>query len=387
MTRTRQLLCDHYPELAAQWHPTRNLDATDGTKANAPLTPSTAAISSPIKVWWRCKHGHEWEESTNVRRGMPLWKEHVDDCPLCAIKDTTFSCSHKVTIYKRAYQNQDTSTLLCPDCDKPGAKARARYHQEYDTNTDTHKAAATTWLDHNLPNGPTGMPASIYPAWRDWAQASLARTYAHSTANNNKSLNAAQANLRKWRLHHQACLTANNSLRPLYPFPISKLNRGRGIWASPNLHGSQATPLDPAWQAWADNLLTDLNTATINTLQTLPATATTTDKTAAITDAIETRLTTATDLTGRPVRQKTYRELGLAVIPPGATRLGRSDVALLRTRQLPPVIVEIDHIDKPGSRTKLDFIAQQGGIGIWIRWDDLTQSRTYLATEEAGTDQ
>lgn len=39
-----------YPELASEWHPTRN-----GT-----LKPSHVAPRSGLRVWWKCEHGYEW---------------------------------------------------------------------------------------------------------------------------------------------------------------------------------------------------------------------------------------------------------------------------------------------------------------------------------------
>ena len=46
-------LADKFPEIAKQWHPTKNGD----------LTPSDVAVSSHKKVWWTCPKGddHEWE--------------------------------------------------------------------------------------------------------------------------------------------------------------------------------------------------------------------------------------------------------------------------------------------------------------------------------------
>lgn len=46
------------PELAKEWHPTKNL----------PLTPSNVSKSSGKKVWWLCpKCGHEWPAGVNKR--------------------------------------------------------------------------------------------------------------------------------------------------------------------------------------------------------------------------------------------------------------------------------------------------------------------------------
>lgn len=56
-----------YPELAKQWHPTKN----------ASLTADTVTPHSGQKVWWRCPNGHEWKAVINSRaRGM--------GCPYCA---------------------------------------------------------------------------------------------------------------------------------------------------------------------------------------------------------------------------------------------------------------------------------------------------------------
>ena len=60
-----------FPEIASQWHPTRNED----------LTPRDIVAKSSRKVWWKCNQGddHEWEISPN-RRTPP--KE--TGCPFCA---------------------------------------------------------------------------------------------------------------------------------------------------------------------------------------------------------------------------------------------------------------------------------------------------------------
>ncbi len=52
------------PDLARQWHPTKNGN----------LTPKDVVCGSNIKVWWICEFGHEWEASVNKRvrgRGCP----------------------------------------------------------------------------------------------------------------------------------------------------------------------------------------------------------------------------------------------------------------------------------------------------------------------------
>lgn len=58
-----------YPDLARQWHPTRN-----GT-----LTPRDLAAGTKKKVWWKCEKGHEWQAVVSSRVGGA-------GCPVCAGK-------------------------------------------------------------------------------------------------------------------------------------------------------------------------------------------------------------------------------------------------------------------------------------------------------------
>lgn len=60
-------LAEDRPDLAAQWHPTKN----------APLTPVDVTRGSHLTVWWKCGQGHVW--------GSPVFRlaarEH--SCPRC----------------------------------------------------------------------------------------------------------------------------------------------------------------------------------------------------------------------------------------------------------------------------------------------------------------
>lgn len=60
-------LMTELPELARQWHPTRN----------APLMPSQVTRGSHRQVWWRCEKGHEWRTSVKARA-------EGNGCPVCA---------------------------------------------------------------------------------------------------------------------------------------------------------------------------------------------------------------------------------------------------------------------------------------------------------------
>jgi hypothetical protein len=69
-TRTKTTLSLSRPEVAAQWHPTKN----------GGLTPEQVVSGSNKKVWWNCSEGsdHEWQTTIDARalRGR--------GCPCCA---------------------------------------------------------------------------------------------------------------------------------------------------------------------------------------------------------------------------------------------------------------------------------------------------------------
>jgi len=50
-------LATRFPDVAAQWHSTRNAD----------LTPDRVTAGSGKRVWWRCGQGHEWEAKITSR--------------------------------------------------------------------------------------------------------------------------------------------------------------------------------------------------------------------------------------------------------------------------------------------------------------------------------
>jgi predicted nucleic acid-binding Zn-ribbon protein len=62
-------LAEKFPEVAADWHPTRNGD----------LTPSDVGYASNKMVWWQCHVcGHEWQRQVCGRT------QHRSSCPQCA---------------------------------------------------------------------------------------------------------------------------------------------------------------------------------------------------------------------------------------------------------------------------------------------------------------
>lgn len=63
----RGSLMDNNPDLARQWHPTKN----------TPLTPNDISVNSPERVWWLCEKGHEWNAPVNSRNSGV-------GCPVCS---------------------------------------------------------------------------------------------------------------------------------------------------------------------------------------------------------------------------------------------------------------------------------------------------------------
>ena len=59
------------PDLAAQWHPTKN----------GGLRASDVLAGSNRKAWWRCEKGHEWQATPKDRAGS-----RATGCPYCANK-------------------------------------------------------------------------------------------------------------------------------------------------------------------------------------------------------------------------------------------------------------------------------------------------------------
>lgn len=65
----RGSLSSNNPNLALQWHPTKN----------APLTPNDISVNSDERVWWLCEKGHEWDAPINSRNsgvGCPVCSGH-----------------------------------------------------------------------------------------------------------------------------------------------------------------------------------------------------------------------------------------------------------------------------------------------------------------------
>ena len=102
-----------YPDIAAQWHATRNGDQT----------PDTVSHGSSKEVWWKCNSlecpyaevgGHEWEESIGVRTNPSRKRSKSAGCPACAGKVVTGR--NRLTIL---YPSVAEEWVKCMDCDCP----------------------------------------------------------------------------------------------------------------------------------------------------------------------------------------------------------------------------------------------------------------------------
>lgn len=58
------------PDVAQDWHPTKN----------SPLTARDVIAGGSKKVWWLCKHGHEWQTSVGLR------VHSGTGCPKCSLQ-------------------------------------------------------------------------------------------------------------------------------------------------------------------------------------------------------------------------------------------------------------------------------------------------------------
>ena len=102
-------LAKQSPDLAKQWHPTKNL----------PKTPETILAGSGISVWWQCEKGHEWMAPPAKRflRG--------DGCPYCSGRRVTPETSLAVCFPEVAEEwDHERNGDLTPDNVTAGSGAR-----------------------------------------------------------------------------------------------------------------------------------------------------------------------------------------------------------------------------------------------------------------------
>lgn len=83
-------LATNYPNVALEWHPTKNLT----------LTPEDVTSKSPKKYWWKCSRGHEWK--------VAVQKRTLDKtgCPYCSNKKVC-SDNNLETLYPELIKEWD----------------------------------------------------------------------------------------------------------------------------------------------------------------------------------------------------------------------------------------------------------------------------------------
>jgi RNA polymerase subunit RPABC4/transcription elongation factor Spt4 len=95
-----------FPDLARQWHPTKNNN----------LTPDRVKPNSNKKVWWTCDKGHEWQAQISSRN-------NGSGCPYCsgnkASKETSLS-TNRPDLAKQWHPTKNGS--LTPDKVTPSSE-------------------------------------------------------------------------------------------------------------------------------------------------------------------------------------------------------------------------------------------------------------------------
>jgi len=82
--KKRGSLASNYPEVAKEWHPSKNL----------PFLPNEISSKSSKKVWWKCARGHEWgaiiSNRTSQKSGCPFCKGQTSKLELRVYTELKF---------------------------------------------------------------------------------------------------------------------------------------------------------------------------------------------------------------------------------------------------------------------------------------------------------
>ncbi len=109
---SKNSLAARFPELARQWHPTKN----------GALTPEAVIPGSPRRIAWRCTKdpSHEWETTVNARTTQGT------GCPFCAGKratpETSLAALHPAIA---AEWHRERNAPLKPQQLRPGSQHKA----------------------------------------------------------------------------------------------------------------------------------------------------------------------------------------------------------------------------------------------------------------------
>lgn len=99
-----------YPEIAAQWHPTKNGE----------LSPDDIGSGSAAKVWWVCSEGHEWQSQVCHRT-----RENTR-CPYCSGRYAIKGVNDLATLYPdlvKEWNYEKNGNLKPSDC-KPASNKK-----------------------------------------------------------------------------------------------------------------------------------------------------------------------------------------------------------------------------------------------------------------------
>jgi hypothetical protein len=346
-----------FPDVAATWHPSRN-----GNRG-----PGDLGRSWPQGVWWRCPAGHEWQEIINTRLLLSKWKggdraacRECSGSPLTLVAYKYPECGHTRNITQR---KRDKQYARCWDCgqaqrDEQWRQAAATARKSGPQAAELVEAIGRDCLSPDV-------PAPL--AWE---------FHRHSMKMMQGAIGGEQAGVRPGAVGE-----TNGQLRAL----ARTLPPTAEQAASAAQNGGVLRILDQAhWAAgWAHHLtcaephpvsqdaLDDAAALVAQLTEDAPALIKqqelgTADATGILTYAIadlprRVRYEYASD---NPWR--TYRELRLPVLRPGAVRYGRLDVVIWHP-EFSDIAVEIDSAPNPDSVRKLEFARDAGAAAVWVR--------------------
>ena len=103
-------LASNFPDLAAQWHPTKNVGRT----------PEGVSAYSNHRVWWQCDKGHEWRAPVGDRSYKGV------GCPYCSNRRVLAGFNDLATLEPRvaAQWHTELNGPLTPEMVTPGSHRR-----------------------------------------------------------------------------------------------------------------------------------------------------------------------------------------------------------------------------------------------------------------------
>ena len=86
-------LAGKFPELAKEWHPTRNAENKHPYEKGATLRPENVTSHSNVIVWWRCPKTNCAENCAHDYQASIIHRVYGSGCPYCAHNSVKF-CVH-----------------------------------------------------------------------------------------------------------------------------------------------------------------------------------------------------------------------------------------------------------------------------------------------------